>query len=354
MVSWWPATRLEWAFFSATAVQACVNITIQMVVLVYYLDWVNSVIYQVPLAYIISLTLSINSLGCLYQLILTLDAYRIKNHIQIFVLCAANICLSASTILQYGEVKSAQADALRNYDMHNTPFAKNDWGFWQHVSPALITCIAVSCLCSAITCILAIQLHREFSWSLYQHISPDLDIQNKYMVYQIYLVTLKYTPYFIFSFIIIYGIIDVHYREPEFSLTMAIIPATLIHLGLAVYFVRHEKRFAMFLILFLHVASMAYIISRLIVLNGRSQLANTLMKNEMMFYLVVALAFDSASFVIGSICFANFRKGLRPFLLGQIQRQSRAEQMEDDYYIQRLNYNIVPLSDRDGPRLDLD
>lgn len=66
MVSWWPATRLEWAFFSATAVQACVNITIQMyvayhtsrsssyfsnsrtrVVLVYYLDWVNSVIYQV-------------------------------------------------------------------------------------------------------------------------------------------------------------------------------------------------------------------------------------------------------------------------------------------------------------------
>lgn len=28
-VSWWPETRLEWAFFSATAIQAFVNITIQ-------------------------------------------------------------------------------------------------------------------------------------------------------------------------------------------------------------------------------------------------------------------------------------------------------------------------------------
>ena len=66
---------------------------------------------------------------------------------------------------------------------------------------------------------------------------------------QIYLVLLKYTPYFVFAFIIIYAFIDVHYHEPEFSLTLAIIPATLLHLAFAVYFVRHEKRFAMAVIL---------------------------------------------------------------------------------------------------------
>lgn len=68
-------------------------------------------------------------------------------------------------------------------------------------------------------------------------------------VVQIYLGFLKYTPYFVFAFILIYGLINVHYIEPEFSLTMAIIPATLLHLALAVYFVRHEIRICMILVL---------------------------------------------------------------------------------------------------------
>lgn len=68
-------------------------------------------------------------------------------------------------------------------------------------------------------------------------------------VIQIYLGFLKYTPYFVFAFILIYGLINVHYIEPEFSLTMAIIPATLLHLALAVYFVRHETRIGMIMVL---------------------------------------------------------------------------------------------------------
>ena len=78
---------------------------------------------------------------------------------------------------------------------------------------------------------------------------------------QVYLVLLKYTPYFVFAFIIIYAFIDVHYHEPEFSLTLAIIPATLVHLAFAVYFVRHEKRFGMAIIL---VSSTLFITSTLL------------------------------------------------------------------------------------------
>jgi hypothetical protein len=33
--------------------------------------------------------------------------------------------------------------------------------------------------------------------------------------------------------------------EPEFSLTLSILPATLIHVAIAVYFVRHERRIGM-------------------------------------------------------------------------------------------------------------
>jgi hypothetical protein len=50
----------------------------------------------------------------------------------------------------------------------------------------------------------------------------------------------------------------------------------------------------------------------------------------------------------------NFKKGLKPILLGQVQRKPRAHELEDDYYVQRLNYNVVPLADRDSQRWALD
>lgn len=140
---------------------------------------------QVPLSYVITLTLSINTLGCLYQMILTLDAYRIKNHLQIFALCVANVCLSASTILQYGEVKAAQAQALRGYNQYMKPFVDRDFHFWRRVSPGLMVCAIVSSLCSTLMCAIAPKLYREFAWALYQDVSPDTRIQRKYMVYQV-------------------------------------------------------------------------------------------------------------------------------------------------------------------------
>ncbi|EDU43971.1 conserved hypothetical protein [Pyrenophora tritici-repentis Pt-1C-BFP] len=326
-VSWWPETRLEWAFFLTTAIQAVTNTTIQVTILVVYLNWVNSVVYQVPLSYVTPITLGINTLGVIYQMVLTLDAYRIKNHIQIFVQCAANVCLAVSTVLQYTELREAAARIIKGQDMYNTPFAKLEWPFWKKTSPGLM----------------------------------------------VYLVLLKYTPYFIFAFIFIYTFIDVHFTQPEFSLTIAIMPAILLHVGIAVYTVRHEKRFVMTVVLVSiptpsipyfadcmfffklgHAAYIAYLVSRLVVLYGNSQLANTWMKDQMVFYVCVGLGFSVITLVVGCICLWNFNKGLKPILLGQVQRKIRPNEVETDYYVQRLNYNIVPLADRDSQRFALD
>jgi hypothetical protein len=78
------------------------------------------------------------------------------------------------------------------------------------------------------------------------------------------------------------------------------------------------------------------------------------MKDEMVFYICVGLVFSMSALVVGCICFFNFKKGLRPILLGQVQRKPRAHELEDDYYVQRLNYNVVPLADRDSQRFALD
>ncbi|KAJ4357705.1 uncharacterized protein N0V89_002281 [Didymosphaeria variabile] len=341
MPSWVPRSKLEWAYFGSTATQAVVITPVQVTVLVVYLEWVNSVVYQVPLAYVTPLSLGTTTLGALYQLVLTLDAYRIKNNIQLFVQCICNICLSIATVMQYGQIRNANARILINHDMYGTPFAKYDWKFWDHVSPALITCIVISCLSSVAMCGLAYGLYREFSWALYEQVSPDRKMRLRYVAYQVYLVILKFTPFFIIAFILLYDLVDVHYEEPEFSLTMAIIPAALIHVGLAIYFVRIETGVGMIFVLLGHAAEMVYLVSRIIVLNSSSMLARTLLKDEMVFLASIAVGFSAIAFLAGSICFANFRKGLKPLVLSQVQHKRPNNEFENDYHFQRLNHNVV-------------
>ena len=97
-----------------------------------------------------------------------------------------------------------------------------------------------------------------------------------------------------------------------------------------------------------------YLITRLVILYGPSRLANTLMKDQMVFYACVGLGFAVTTLMAGCVCFWNFNKGLKPLLLGQVQRKIRLNEVETDYYVQRLNYNIVPLADRDSQRFALD
>lgn len=225
----------------------------------------NPQVYEVPLSYITPLTLAVTTLGCLFQAIVTLDAYRIKNNVQIFTQCIFNTCLSVAIVFQYIFIRDASRRILRGYNMYFLPFAKNDRNFWQYVAPALVVCIVVSCLCSMAMYVLAYALHREYAWAIYQHITSDKNFRYRYLTYQvcvpcsrlhppltgeqIYLVILKFTPFFLIAFIVTYDLVDVHYEEPEFSLTMAIIPIALIHVGLAVYVVRREATLAMVAIL---------------------------------------------------------------------------------------------------------
>lgn len=62
---------------------------------------------------------------------------------------------------------------------------------------------------------------------------------------QMYLVLIKLTFYFVFSFVIIYAFVNVHYAQPEFPLTLAVIPISLLQVGLAVYYTRTEAKLGM-------------------------------------------------------------------------------------------------------------
>lgn len=333
-----PETNLEWAYFAATTVQAAAITALQLTVLFRYLDWVNPVIYQVPLSYTAPISIAVFVGGCIYQSFLTIDAFRIKNNIQLFAQCICNICLSISSAMQYGQIKKAVHRVTKGYDMFHTPFAKLDIPFWSQTNPLLIAGIVVVFGCTVAMCYLAYKLHREFAWALYKDISADINIRSRYLTYQVYLVLIKLSLYFLIAFIIVYGFVNVHYVQPEFSLTIGIIPVSILQIGLAVYYTRVEAALGMAFTILVYLAGIAYLISRIIVLCGNSLYSKTTLKDEQLLFAIVAIFFIFAATVSAVQCWLNFGKGLKPILLGQTQRKAPQNEEEREYYFQRLNY----------------
>src|SRR4051812_22131814 len=72
---------------------------------------------------------------------------------------------------------------------------------------------------------------------------------------KVLLVLIRIEPYFLIGFVITYGLINVHFLQPEFGLTMALVPALAIQVGLTIYFTRSENTFGAILAIvrpFLH------------------------------------------------------------------------------------------------------
>lgn len=86
---------------------------------------------------------------------------------------------------------------------------------------------------------------------------------------------------------------------------------------------------------------MTYLVSRIVVLYGDSMLAKTILKDEMIFHASVALGFSVFAVLAGSICLSNFRQGLKPLVLGQVQSKRPISAFETDYEFQRLNHNVI-------------
>ncbi|KAH7173022.1 hypothetical protein DER46DRAFT_679116 [Fusarium sp. MPI-SDFR-AT-0072] len=265
-----PETRLEWAFVGITAAQAIIIISLQTSILV-------------PVSHVTPVASAVSIISFGFQAVLSVDSCRIKKKAQLWTQCILNICFSIATGMEYFQVKDATERVSRGYDMYKKPFADNIF----------------------------------FCWSLYEHISPDLRMTARHVKYLAYLVFLKVYLLLIYLLLITYGVVDVHYREPEFGPTMRIIPVSIIHAILAATCIKKEYMPGMVLVIMFHIAAIVYLITRLIVLTGDGLLARTLMKEEMLLFASFALVFTIISIAFAVLCVFNFGKGLKSLLQGQ-------------------------------------
>jgi hypothetical protein len=130
----------------------------------------------------------------------------------------------------------------------------------------------------------------------------------------------------------LYGLIDVHFKQPEFTITMVLIPLGLLHLFLVSYCTRLENTFGAIAAIVsfppfaskrhlltslpkvLYCGKIAYLISRLINDDSQGSSGQKGLNLTLQLFGCTATAFATLACLSAMFCVTNFRKGLKPLL----------------------------------------
>ncbi|PLB51521.1 hypothetical protein P170DRAFT_443720 [Aspergillus steynii IBT 23096] len=309
-----PRTTGEWLFCGVLIIQAVIVLSLETFTLVQWSSWVHPNIIQVTISYITPLNLGILMFACVYLTALGLDAIYHKNDVLLLAICASNTCGLVYSAMQYRNIRQTIHRLPLSFDGLNQPFVDLDRDIWPAVKPAQLAAPIIIGLCTLLLWPLAYQLHCQFAWELYRSIHGNTNMKQRFRAYEIYIVLLKVDFYFIVGFILQYNLIDVHFDEPEYSLTMALIPVTLIVMVSGIYFARSERMIPMLCVTACYLGMIAYLLSRIIILCGNGLRARTAGKDMMILFASVALALTTLTIVSVIRCMLNFDRGLKHVL----------------------------------------
>ena len=162
------------------------------------------------------------------------DALRMRNTIQVIGLVMYNLGLLIYGAVQQDQIKDAILMLAEDSYIRQT--------IWSDTQPFLIAIPCVIAVGTVLFGICAWKLMDEFAWTIYKRISADLRMKRRYLQYQIYITLLKFDFFFFLGFTVQFVVI-VRGRGPEFGLTIAAIPVTILILLAAAWFVRKESLF---------------------------------------------------------------------------------------------------------------
>ncbi|KAJ5462138.1 hypothetical protein N7530_010343 [Penicillium desertorum] len=336
----------EWIFGGLMAAQAIIILAIEIFILVEWQLWMRPQAIQIAPSYIVPIDAAIMCFACIYEFSLSIDAMRHKNNILLFAICVSNVFAMAFAAMQYPAMQGFCETMPKQRAMHDIPLVDISRNIWPQIrGPQFAVPIFIG-LCTLGIWGLAFQLHKQYAWSIYRSVQGDSRIRARLLAYEIYVVFVKLGAFFIVCFVLQYGLIDVHFIEPEFGLTMSIPPALTVVIVLGVYFIRREHKPLMILAIVCHLAIIAYLISRIVVLFGNSHLAQTSTKNMTVLFAIASLILTFLSLACGIRCFVNFGYGLKPILAGKphsvrasydFHTISRHTPMPDDISCRRLS-----------------
>ncbi|KAJ5667135.1 hypothetical protein N7507_002999 [Penicillium longicatenatum] len=343
-----PRSTTEWAFGGVMGSQMLIILVLETYILVQWQLWMRPEAIQIAPSYIVPLEAALTWFASVYELLLSFDAMRHKNNILLFAICISNVLAVAFAAMQYPAMKGFCETMPEQRTMYDQPLVDISRNIWPQIRGPQLAAPIFFGLCTVAIWGLAYKLHNQYAWSIYRSVQGDSHTRARHLAYEVYVVLVKLDAFFIICFVLQYGLIDVHFVEPEFGLTMSIIPTLTLIMVFGVYFVRKEHKPLMLFVIICHLAMIAYLLSRVIVLFGHSLLARTPTKNMMLLFAFASLILTILSLICGIRCVLNFGYGLKPILAG------KAHSIRASYDFHTISgHTPVPESLRDR-RLSLD
>ncbi|KAI8993721.1 hypothetical protein BDB01DRAFT_716389 [Pilobolus umbonatus] len=258
-------------------------------------------------------------LAQVFTVVLVVDAIYLRNTIQLIALVAFELGLSAYSFIQFH-----QSSTLSNKGNTNPSLALIYLGnAYQDSKWAEITQICVMLIGTIIFTFLAYKLYLEFGWHIYKKIGADLAMRDRYKMYQIFMMILKFDLFFFLGFSVQYLALMIVAWWPEAikegnkstivrELIEHIILSCVLSIAMlfsAYYGLRREKKIHMYVFLILCLAGMGYYIYMVIQISTDPQrfLGS---KIFLTFFLGFDMVLILVSVPIGIICLQNFNLGL--------------------------------------------
>ncbi|KAF2234103.1 hypothetical protein EV356DRAFT_447289 [Viridothelium virens] len=340
-----PNSLWTWSFFVTAAVQAIITLFLESYVFgKFQADLKNGAESKTTQAKTIVTYLSLFIFGFLYQIALVYDALRLQNTIQVIGLCAYNVGMLIYAAVQVGQINDAVAGLGRMNDV--------DPALWHDVRPYLIAVPCVLGLGTVVMAFLAWKLYDEFAWKIYKHISADLRLKRRYLVYQIYIALLKFDFFFFLGFTVQFLVVVRGTTNVEFYLTIVAVPVTIAVLFMAAYWVRKENRVGMVIIIILYFGALAYFLFKLFRMYGHSERVQDYLptRRSLTVFAIITVLMLVSTIVNAVWCTYNFNKGLKPHL-GRHQTQGSED---NKTYQQEFGMPTVSGSGQGQSRMTID
>ncbi|EFY88978.1 hypothetical protein J3459_012108 [Metarhizium acridum] len=314
----WEFVKSKWsaAFMGVTTLQAIICLAFESYVFAKFqtslgppvnVDRVQSQYKTIPTF----LTLFI--FGFLYELVIVWDALRMKNTIQVIGVCIANLALLVYTALQVEQIQMA----ITVLDEHAAlEIGVTSTLLYSEVKAFLIAIPSVIGLASICMGFICWKLYQEFAWDILKNIGADYRMKKRFLHYQIYIALLKFDFFFFLGFIIQFVVVVAQKSDPEFALTIATIPITIVILLAAAYFTRRENKAGMICVMILFLGGSSYFVFKLVRIYQPSHKDSYFaVRKSLTAFAVITILLIILTITNAIICMSNFNKGLKAHLL---------------------------------------
>jgi hypothetical protein len=150
-----------------------------------YFNWINPVIYQVPVSFVVPVNFGLFILGNLWKAALAIDALRMKNILQLYSVSALDISLFVFSVMRYFQTEKVAEQVQLGEAPGPMPFTDRSVDYWAKARPALLTSTIIVGISTVISSIMVFLLQRELRWAIYRHISGSLEMLRRYLAYQV-------------------------------------------------------------------------------------------------------------------------------------------------------------------------